>query len=63
MPNKPRRKVKSVKLVEQDVVRVEFLIDDLIKKLTKDPVSPVANCNGCGRCSAVEDLPGLIKER
>lgn len=45
------------KMVDRDVIQVEFLIEDLIKQLIKDPVSPVANCNGCSRCSAALDLP------
>jgi hypothetical protein len=63
MADKTPADLKNVKLVDRDVVRVEFMIDDLIKQLIKDPISPVANCNGCSRCSAIADLPGGIKEK
>lgn len=58
MADEQRRKrdAKSMKLIERDVVQVEFLIDDLIKQLQLDKISPVANCNGCNACSAAIDL-------
>lgn len=43
----------GVKLVAQDRVQIEFLIEDLVKQLVKDRVSPVAACNGCNSCAAV----------
>jgi hypothetical protein len=42
----------GVKLVDQDRVQVEFLIEDLVKQLVKDRISPIAACNGCNTCSA-----------
>jgi hypothetical protein len=44
------------RLVERDVVQVEFLIDDLVKQLVTDRLSPVAACNGCKGCKAAVDL-------
>lgn len=49
--------LRAGRLVDRDTIVVEFLIDDLVKQLLKDPISPVANCNGCSRCSAAVDLP------
>ena len=43
--------------VDHDVVQIEFLIDDLVKQLVTDQLSPVASCNGCKGCKAVVDLP------
>jgi hypothetical protein len=63
MADKTHEQLKSVKVAERDVVRVEFLIDDLIKQLIKDPIAPVANCNGCSRCSAIADIPGSVQGR
>lgn len=54
-----RKSPAASKLVDRDVIQVEFLIEDLISQLVKDPVSPVANCNGCSRCSAAIDLPSI----
>jgi hypothetical protein len=51
------------RLVDRDTIQVEFLIDDLVKQLLKDPISPVANCNGCSRCSAITDLPNVLGGR
>jgi hypothetical protein len=53
----------SVRMVEQDTVQVEFLIDDLIKELMREPIVQVASCNGCSRCAAVADLPTTPSER
>jgi hypothetical protein len=57
-PQNPLLADKSkIRLVDQDVVQLEFLIDDLVKQLTLDRLRPVANCNGCNACSSVVDLP------
>lgn len=50
-PVDPTRPI-GVKLVDTDRVQIEFLIEDLVKQLVKDRVSPVAACNGCNSCSA-----------
>ena len=52
-------KLGAAKLVERDTIQIEFLIDDLVKQLLRDPISPIANCNGCSRCSAALDLPAI----
>jgi hypothetical protein len=54
---------KAIRLVERDVVQIEFLIDDLVKQLEIDRISPVANCGGCNSCSATFDVPVRRGER
>lgn len=43
--------LSTVSRVDRDKFAVEFTIDDLIKELVIDPVSPIAACNGCNACS------------
>lgn len=50
-PLDPTRPV-GLKLVDKDRVQIEFLIEDLVKQLIKDRISPIAACNGCHACSA-----------
>jgi hypothetical protein len=52
MADKPTKR-----LVDQDIVQIEFLIDDLVKQLVPERLSPVASCNGCKGCKAAVDLP------
>lgn len=47
----PARPV-GVKLVDLDRVQIEFMVEDLVKQLIKDRISPIASCNGCNSCSA-----------
>jgi hypothetical protein len=47
----------SMRLVNRDLVQIEFVIDDLMKQLVQDHLSPVASCNGCHGCKAAVDLP------
>jgi hypothetical protein len=49
------------RLVASDRVRVEFLIDDLIRQIGLQGISPVANCNGCNHCAAVAEQPGGLE--
>ncbi|KYF55844.1 hypothetical protein BE08_04980 [Sorangium cellulosum] len=44
--------VTAARVVDRGRIQVEFVIDDLVKQLVKDRVSPVAACNGCNACSA-----------
>jgi hypothetical protein len=46
-----RPAAKAVRLVDQERVQIEFLIDDLIKELVKDPNISANGCNGCSSCS------------
>ena len=50
-PLDPTRAI-GAKLVDNDRVQIEFLIEDLVKQLIKDRYSPIASCNGCNSCSA-----------
>jgi hypothetical protein len=56
-PRAPQEIGQAKRLVDRDVVQIEFLIDDLIKQLVPDRLSPVASCNGCKGCKAALDLP------
>ena len=47
----------KIRLVDSDRVKVEFLIDDLIRQIGIDKLSPIASCNGCNTCAAVVALP------
>jgi hypothetical protein len=51
-----QRAKKSARLAERDLVQIEFLIEDLVKQLEIDRISPIANCNGCNACSGAIDL-------
>jgi len=57
MAEKPQDESKSRRMVDRDVIQIEFVIDDLVKQLVKDRFSPVANCNGCNSCSAAFEQP------
>jgi hypothetical protein len=57
MAEKPKEVVK--KIDPSSVVHVEFLIDDLIKRLISDHGHQVANCNGCNSCSSAADRPNI----
>jgi hypothetical protein len=48
----------QLRLVGSDRVRVEFMIDDLIRKIKIEDFRSIANCNGCNHCAAVADTPG-----
>jgi hypothetical protein len=56
-PQTPQAAEPSKRLVDRDVVQLEFLIDDLIKQLVPDRLSPIAACNGCKGCKSAIDLP------
>ena len=57
MATKPPQAPSVVrKLVDRDVVQIEFLIEDLVKQLIPEGISPVASCNGCKGCRAAVDL-------
>ena len=57
-----KHQAAQVSLLGRDRIQIEFLIDDLVKQLIHDRISPVANCNGCNSCgSAQVSLPN--KER
>jgi len=58
MADKPTKRV-----VDQDIVQIEFLIDDLVKQLIPDRILPIASCNGCKGCKAAVDLPTTIEGR
>ena len=53
----------KVARVVGDRIQIEFVIDDLVKQLVRDRISPVANCNGCSHCSAALDIPDLEQRR
>ena len=40
----------------QDKIQIEFLIEDLMKQLIRDRISPIAACNGCNTCSASKSV-------
>ena len=40
----------QTKMIGNDKVQIEFVIDDLVKQLVKDRLSRVASCNGCNSC-------------
>lgn len=46
------------RMVEQDRVRVEFLIDDLLRQIKVEGIRPVDSCNGCNSCSAAASAAG-----
>jgi len=58
MADKPTKR-----LVDEDIVQIEFLIDDLVKRLIPDRILPIASCNGCKGCRAAVDLPVLTDGR
>jgi hypothetical protein len=63
-PQAPQPAVEpSKRLIDRDVVQLEFLIDDLIKQLVPDRLSPVAACNGCKGCKGALDLPTDLPTR
>ncbi len=43
--------LSTVNRIDKEKFVVEFTIDDLIKDLIIDPISPIAACNGCNSCS------------
>ena len=65
MPEKPQDPPAAEptrRLIDRDIVQIEFLIDDLIKELAPDRLSPVAACNGCKGCKSALDIPGLPQQ-
>ena len=44
--------VKGVRLVDNDRIQIEFVIDDLVKQLIKDRRGQIESCGGCNACSA-----------
>lgn len=54
---------RTVRIVDRDRIQIEFLIDDLVKQLIKDRVSPVAACNGCNACSASAEVVKPVVRR
>jgi hypothetical protein len=42
---------RAVKLVGQERVQIQFVIDDLIAQLIKFRPSVAQGCNGCSTCS------------
>ena len=53
-PEKVPSTSPATRLVDRDVVQVQFAIDDLIKSLSTFQRS--ASCNGCNHCKAEVDL-------
>lgn len=46
--------IEGVKLIDNQKIRIEFRIDDIIKKLKIDiidKIGPIAACGGCSNCS------------
>lgn len=60
MADKDPREVAdaSMRLVNRDLVQIEFVIDDLMKQLVRDRLSIAeTSCNGCHGCKSAVDLP------
>ena len=47
---------QPIRMVNRDVVQIEFVIDDLLKQLVSDRFVQVASCNGCRGCKAAVDI-------
>lgn len=45
----------AARLVDQNRMQIEFVIDDLVRQLITDRLRPVASCNGCNSCSAAAE--------
>ncbi|WP_030485668.1 hypothetical protein [Nocardioides aequoreus] len=48
------------RLVDRDRIKVEFLIDDLIRQIGVDGLRPIASCNGCNTCSAAVEISNEV---
>jgi hypothetical protein len=42
----------AVTFVDKDRIRIEFMIDDLVRQVRETGVRAVASCKGCNACSA-----------
>jgi hypothetical protein len=47
-----RKEDAAVTFVDKDRVRIEFMIDDLVRQVKDIGVRAVASCKGCNACSA-----------
>ena len=44
------------RLVGADRVKMEFMIDDLVRRIKAEGLRPIDSCNGCNNCSAVASI-------